>query len=155
MSLHLRGLAGRAASPPKPASGGPALVVTHLRDALLLAPPLPWLRPAMPRILLRTSEPAHQVPVNVAIVGPAAAGKKDAQLETEALTAAKAHLDAGRSLRTLNPEAEQRALLLGVFPVTLKPAVYVANAAEELLPGGGDPAAKVTRLGASESTPAI
>jgi len=85
----------------------------------------------------------------------ARAGKKDAQLETEALTAAKAHLDAGRSLRTLNPDAEQKALLLGVFPVTLKPAVYVANAAEDLLPGGGDPAAKVTRLGASESTPAI
>src|SRR5947208_15093282 len=74
------------------------------------------------------------------------AGKKDAQLETEALTAAKAHLDAGQSLRTLGLEREQRSFLAGVFPVTLKPAVYVANCADELLPEGGEPAGKVKRL---------
>jgi len=85
----------------------------------------------------------------------ARAGKKDAQAETEVLTAAKAHLDAGRSLRTLQLEGEQRSLLLGIFPVTLKPAVYVANAAEELLPAGGEAAAKVARLAASESAPSI
>ena len=56
---------------------------------------------------------------------------------------AKNHLDAGQQLRTLQLEPDQRALLLGIFPVTLKPAVYVANAADELLPGGGDPAARV------------
>src|SRR5205823_3897839 len=63
----------------------------------------------------------------------ARAGKKDAQAETEVLTAAKEHLDAGRQLRTLALERDQRAMLLGIFPVTLKPAVYVANAADELL----------------------
>ena len=85
----------------------------------------------------------------------ARAGKKDAQAESEVLSAAKAHLDAGQQLRTLALEADQRSLLLSVFPVTLKPAIYVANAAEELLPGGGEPAAKVHRLASSEGAPAI
>jgi ribosome-binding ATPase YchF (GTP1/OBG family) len=83
------------------------------------------------------------------------AGKKDATAENEVLQLAKAHLDAGRPLRTLALEGEQRELLKGVFPVTLKPTVYVANAADELLPGGGAPAAKVRELAAAESAPAI
>src|SRR5437867_11752381 len=83
------------------------------------------------------------------------AGKKDAAAEDEALRKAKAHLDAGQPLRTLALEREQRELLKGVFPVTLKPAVYVANAADELLPGGGEPAAKVCELGSREQAPAI
>jgi len=85
----------------------------------------------------------------------ARAGKKDALLESEVLTAAKQHLDGGKQLRTLPLEAEQRVLLLGVFPVTLKPAVYVANAAEELLPSGGEPAAKLARLAQGERAPMI
>jgi ribosome-binding ATPase YchF (GTP1/OBG family) len=83
------------------------------------------------------------------------AGKKDATAENEVLQVAKAHLDSGRPLRTLVLEGEQRELLKGVFPVTLKPAVYVANAADELLPEGGEPAAKVRELAAAESAPAI
>src|SRR5258708_854912 len=90
------------------------------------------------------------------VVGKEArAGKKDAQAESEVLNAAKAHLDAGKQLRTLPLEAEQRALLLGVFPVTLKPAVYVANAAESLLPSGGPPAAKLGKLAEGEGAPMI
>ena len=85
----------------------------------------------------------------------ARAGKKDAAAETDVLMAAKAHLDAGKSLRTLTLEPEQRALLLGIYPVTLKPAVYVANAADERLPAGGDAEAKVTRLAESETAPVI
>ena len=85
----------------------------------------------------------------------ARAGKKDAQAETDVLQSAKAHLDAGQPLRTLPLEPDQSAMLLGVFPVTLKPAVYVANVAEELLPGGGEPAARVHELAASERAPAI
>ncbi|HEX7265714.1 MAG TPA: DUF933 domain-containing protein [Candidatus Dormibacteraeota bacterium] len=83
------------------------------------------------------------------------AGKKDAVAESEVLQLAKAHLDAGQSLRTLALEPAQGELLKGVFPVTLKPSVYVANAADELLPGGGGPAAKVGELAASEHAPAI
>lgn len=85
----------------------------------------------------------------------ARAGKKDAAAETEVLSAAKQHLDAGQQLRTLSLEPEQRGLLLGIFPVTLKPAVYVANVAEELLPSGGEPAGKVARLAADEGAPSI
>src|SRR5256714_179217 len=85
----------------------------------------------------------------------ARAGKKDAQAETEVLAAAKQHLDAGQQLRTLSLEADQRAMLLGIFPVTLKPAVYVANAADELLPAGGEPAAKVKGLAEAEGAPSI
>ncbi len=83
------------------------------------------------------------------------AGKKDAVAENEVLQLAKVHLDAGQSLRTLALEREQRELLNGVFPVTLKPAVYVANAADELLPAGGEPGPKVSRLAAAENAPAI
>src|SRR4029077_2845742 len=83
------------------------------------------------------------------------AGKKDAQAEHDVLTLAKSHLDGGRQLRTLELEPDQRAILLGIFPVTLKPAVYVANAADELLPGGGDPAARVAGLAAAEGAPGI
>src|SRR5438445_2768466 len=85
----------------------------------------------------------------------ARAGKKDAQAEGEVLAAAKAHLDAGKSLRSLALEPEQWALLLGVYPVTLKPSVYVANVADELLPAGGEAAAKVTRLAEPEPAPVI
>jgi ribosome-binding ATPase YchF (GTP1/OBG family) len=90
------------------------------------------------------------------VVGKEArAGKKDAAAETEALTAAKAHLDAGLQLRTLAVEADQRAFLLGIFPVTLKPAVYVANVADELLPSGGAAASKVVAHAAAEGAPCV
>jgi ribosome-binding ATPase YchF (GTP1/OBG family) len=85
----------------------------------------------------------------------ARAGKKDAQFEQEVLTLAKAHLDSGKQLRTLALEPDQRSVLLGIFPVTMKPAVYVANAADELLPGGGEPAARVAKLAAAEGAPVV
>src|SRR5438046_1296566 len=85
----------------------------------------------------------------------ARAGKKDAQAETEVLTVAKQHLDAGQQLRTLALEPDLRTMLLGIFPVTLKPAVYVANAAEDLLPAGGEPAARVKKLADDEGAPSI
>jgi ribosome-binding ATPase YchF (GTP1/OBG family) len=83
------------------------------------------------------------------------AGKKDAAAENDVLLMAKDHLDGGKQLRTLALEPEQRALLQGIFPVTMKPAVYVANAADDLLPTGGEPAAKVARHAAAEHAPAI
>ena len=90
------------------------------------------------------------------VVGKEArAGKKDAAAETEVLTVAKQHLDAGQQLRTLALEPEQRAPLLGIFPVTLKPAIYVANVAEELLPSGGEPATRVVKLADAEGAPSI
>ena len=85
----------------------------------------------------------------------ARAGKKDAQAETDVLNAAKAHLDGSKPLRTLTLEPDQKALLLNIYPVTLKPSVYVANVAEGLLPGGGGAAAKVAALAADEHAPCI
>jgi hypothetical protein len=86
----------------------------------------------------------------------ARAGKKDAVAETEVLTKAKQHLDAGQQLRTLTLEPDQRAILLGLFPVTLKPSVYVANVGEELLQAGGGGAAEaVAALAAAEGAPSI
>ena len=85
----------------------------------------------------------------------ARAGKKDAQAETDVLNAAKAHLDASKPLRTLELEPDQRALLLGIYPVTMKPSVYVANVAEGLLPGGGGAAAKVAGVAAAEHAPSM
>src|SRR5439155_2575980 len=63
-SLHLRALGGRVPDHPtksddfarapvralKPASGGPTRRCRAASAAVLLAPPLPWLRPPMPRI---------------------------------------------------------------------------------------------------------
>ena len=90
------------------------------------------------------------------VVGKEArAGKKDAVEEAEVLAAAKEHLDAGRQLRTMTLEPDQRAMLLNIFPVTLKPEVYLANAAEELLPSGGDPATKVKGLADAEGAPSV
>lgn len=85
----------------------------------------------------------------------ARAGKKDAQRETEVLNLAKGHLDGGKPLRTLALEPDDRAFLSGVYPVTSKPSVYVANVADELLPAGGDAAAKVMRAAEDESAPVI
>jgi len=82
-------------------------------------------------------------------------GKKEALAEAEVLSAAKAHLDASRPLRTLELEPDQRALLLGIYPVTLKPSVYVANVAEGLLPEGGEAAAKVAGVAAAENAPSM
>jgi len=90
------------------------------------------------------------------VVGKEArAGKKDAERETEILNAAKAHLDNGKPLRTLALEDEDRMLLNSVFPVTLKPSVYVANVADELLPSGGEGAMKVIGIANEEGAPAI
>ena len=90
------------------------------------------------------------------VVGKEArAGKKDAQRETEVLTAAKAHLDNSKPLRTLALEEEDRKLLNSIFPVTLKPSVYVANVADELLPSGGEGAVKVIGIANEEGAPAI
>ncbi|MBV8193893.1 MAG: hypothetical protein JOY80_00040 [Candidatus Dormibacteraeota bacterium] len=44
--------------PPKPSSRIPAFLVAHF-DALLVTPPVPRLRPPMPRGLLTTASASH------------------------------------------------------------------------------------------------
>jgi ribosome-binding ATPase YchF (GTP1/OBG family) len=50
--------------------------------------------------------------------------------EVEVLERAKNHLDGGRPLRTLELDEVGRGVLAPLFPVTLKPVVWVANVAE-------------------------
>jgi ribosome-binding ATPase len=61
-------------------------------------------------------------------------GHKDAAVEAETLERAKAHLDSGRPLRTLELEPERRAHLHSIFAVSAKPAVIVANVEDPSAP---------------------
>jgi GTP-binding protein YchF len=82
-------------------------------------------------------------------------GKKEAAAELEVLKAAKTHLDAGLPLRTLDLETDAKAQLGAVFAATVKPAVYLANLDDSLLPGGGEPAAKVEREAGQDHAGAV
>ena len=83
------------------------------------------------------------------------AGKKGGAEELAVLELAKAHLDEGQGLRSLNLEPEQRELLKGVFPVSDKPSIFVANVADSLLPEGGELAERVRRVAAAQGAQAI
>jgi ribosome-binding ATPase YchF (GTP1/OBG family) len=85
----------------------------------------------------------------------ARAGKKDAAAELATLEAAKAHLDGGRPLRTLEVEEDARSHVAPLFAATLKPAVYLANLDESQLPDGGPPAAKVAQLAAEDEARSV
>src|SRR5437868_8550617 len=74
------------------------------------------------------------------------AGKKQGAAELEVLEKAKAHLDGGHGLSSLDLDAEQRALLAPLFPVSMKPSVVVANVGDDLLPDGGQLALRVGQL---------
>ncbi len=71
------------------------------------------------------------------------AGKKQGAEELEVLKRAREHLDAGRPLWSLQLAADQEAYLKPLFPVSAKPAVYVANVDDSLLPDGGELAERV------------
>ena len=81
--------------------------------------------------------------------------RKDAAAELDVLRAAKEHLDAGRPLRTMAVEPDAAPHLALLFAATLKPAVYLANLDDSLLPAGGEPAEKVARLAASDHARAV
>ncbi len=67
----------------------------------------------------------------------------------DALNAAKAHLDAGQPLRTLDLDAAGREVLAPLFPVSIKPVVYVANVADDA--AAGDPVKEYARQHSCES----
>jgi ribosome-binding ATPase len=74
------------------------------------------------------------------------AGKKQGAAEVAVLERARAHLDAGRGLASLELDADERELLRRLFPVSLKPSVVVTNIGEHLLPDGGELARRVAGL---------
>jgi ribosome-binding ATPase len=73
-------------------------------------------------------------------------GKKERADELEALRAARDHLDRGQGLRTLDLDADRRALLDPLFPVSGKPSVHVANVGDDSLPDGGEAAQRMCEV---------
>ncbi len=63
--------------------------------------------------------------------------------EVEVLERARTQLDAGAPLRKLELDAADRAALAPLFPVTLKPVVWVANVADS--PAAGEPVVRAAR----------
>lgn len=76
-------------------------------------------------------------------------GRKERAPEAETLQLARAHLDAGLPLRTLELEPAQRGYLDPIFAVSQKPAVVVANVGDDQLPRGG-PLVEPLRAAASD-----
>ncbi|WP_457640159.1 redox-regulated ATPase YchF [Persephonella sp.] len=73
------------------------------------------------------------------VIKPAKSGNKEAQFEVKVLEKAKAVLDELKPLRTAAYDFEEEEieyLRKTVFPLTLKPVMYVANINEEDLPEG-------------------
>ncbi|HEV2952926.1 MAG TPA: DUF933 domain-containing protein, partial [Candidatus Dormibacteraeota bacterium] len=82
-------------------------------------------------------------------------GKKESAADLEILRQAKGHLDAGQPLRSLALDEAGRSALAPVFPVSLKPVVYVANVSEDLLPSGGEFGDRVRKLGATDGAAVV
>jgi ribosome-binding ATPase len=61
--------------------------------------------------------------------------KPGAAQAAEALTRAKAHLDSGQPLRTLDLDGAGLEALAPLFPVSIKPVVFVANVADNAAAG--------------------
>ena len=74
------------------------------------------------------------------------AGKKQGAAELAVLERAKAHLDEGHALGTLDLDAESQTLLQPLFPVSAKPSVVIANVGDDLMPDGGEVAERVGGL---------
>ena len=80
---------------------------------------------------------------------------REMQAEIDVLRRAKEHLDAGRGLRSLAMEPEERAFLAPLFLVSAKPSVLVANIGDDLVPDGGQPASQVREVAAREGAQAV
>jgi ribosome-binding ATPase len=82
-------------------------------------------------------------------------GKKHPEAELETLRQAREHLDAGRGLTQLALEPERAEYLRPLFPVSIKPAVYVANVSDQALPSGGDGIAQVQEVAQAHGSRAV
>ncbi|MBO0708683.1 MAG: redox-regulated ATPase YchF [Candidatus Dormibacteraeota bacterium] len=82
-------------------------------------------------------------------------GRKERAEEAETLERARAHLDAGRPLLTLELEPAQREHLAPIFAVSQKPAVLVANVGDDQLPDGGPEVARLREIAAEHQAPLV
>jgi len=80
----------------------------------------------------------------------ARAGEKEAAAQKGALEKAKAMLDRGESLRTATWSKMDHEALDGLFLITMKPVLYVANVGDDDLDGQG-PLAQVVRAHAAKT----
>lgn len=60
----------------------------------------------------------------------AAKGDKQLMGEVELLERAKAHLEAGKPIRTMQADEKEKEMLRGMFLLTTKPVIYAANISE-------------------------
>lgn len=60
----------------------------------------------------------------------AAKGDKQLMAEVELLEWAKAHLEAGKPIRTMQADEKEKEMLRGMFLLTTKPVIYAANISE-------------------------
>lgn len=60
----------------------------------------------------------------------AAKGDKQLMAEVELLERAKAHLEAGKPIRTMQADEKEKEMLRGMFLLTTKPVIYAANISE-------------------------
>ena len=60
----------------------------------------------------------------------AAKGDKQLMAEVELLERAKAHLEAGMPIRTMQADEKEKEMLRGMFLLTTKPVIYAANISE-------------------------
>jgi len=65
------------------------------------------------------------------VLKSAKAGNKDDLHKKDVLERLTAHLDAGKSARTLGLDEDERALIRDLFLLTLKPTMYIANVQED------------------------
>lgn len=84
----------------------------------------------------------------------AKSGDKDAIKLIALLEKVRAHLDQGLAIRRMNLDAEERALLKPLCLLTIKPAMYVANVAEDGFENNPH-LARLQALGEQEHAPVV
>ncbi len=82
-------------------------------------------------------------------------GEKEKQAELEVLERARAVLDQGRPVRSLDLKQKDREYLEALFLLTSKPVIFVANLGEASLPDGGPHLEAVRERAAAEGAEVV
>ena len=80
----------------------------------------------------------------------AVTGDKEKKIELDVLSFCKAHLGDGKSLRSLNLEANQIKWIKHLNLITLKPLIYVANIDESLISNDNEHVLKLNSIAKEE-----